>query len=239
MLKDQPRVLLIEPDSEQADSFGRFFTPRGWRVEHIINTESVLNQVDEESYHLVFLSLSLQDDQGLNLCQQIRYMCSAGIIILHELDDPAERVLAYEQGADAYFVKPIAFREMLSYCKNLIQRVETAFEAESAKGLTEDWSFSFEHKILTTLSGDILSLSQNESLVLQMLMNNANEPLSRERLLTALGRRNSRPGDRSLDMLISKLRNKLKQASGEDNMIVSQYGHGYIFKQKTKSAAFY
>ncbi len=232
MLNFQPRVLLIEPDVVQADSFGRFFAPRDWVVEHVAITESILNLVDENEYHLVFLSLNLQDEQGLSLCRQIRYICSSGIVILHELDDPAERVLAYEHGADAYFVKPLAFREMLSFCKNLAQRVDVQLMAQRQLAPQANWQFCSNNNTLSNNSGELLALSRNESTVLQMLMNNANEPLSRERLLIALGRRNTRPGDRSLDMLISKIRNKLKRVTGEENMIVSQYGHGYIFKHK-------
>lgn len=232
MLNFQPRVLLIEPDEVQADSFGRFFAPRGWLVEHVAITESILNLVDENAYHLVFLSLNLQDEQGLNLCKQIRYICSSGIVILHELDDPAERVLAYEQGADAYFVKPLAFREMLSFCRNLVQRVDVELAAQRQLTPQANWQYCSNNHVLSNSAGELLALSRNESTVLQMLMNNVNEPLSRERLLIALGRRNTRPGDRSLDMLISKIRNKLKRVTGEENMIVSQYGHGYIFKHK-------
>jgi len=239
MYNDKVRVLLIEPDEQQADSFGRFFSPRGWVVEHIDHTESILSLVDEDVYHLIFISLNLQDEQGLSLCKQIRYMCSAGIVILHELDDPAERVLAYEHGADAYFVKPLAFREMLSYGKNLISRVNIALNTKGNASEQEGWTFSEPNKTLSNVQGVVVTLSKNETTVLQMFINNVNESLSRERLLIVLGRKNTRPGDRSLDMLISKLRNKLKAVSGEPNMIVSQYGHGYIFKQKTTAPAFY
>lgn len=232
---DPVRVLLVEPDEQKADAFGRFFTARNWRVDHLATTHSVLTQVDDESYHLIFLSLGLQDDKGLNLCEQIRYICDSGLVLLHEVDDPAERFCAYEQGADAYFVKPLAYREIYSYCKNLVSRVKAVLAAKPDFDGQAYWSFSRHNKSLSNINNELIGLSHSECKVLQMLMNNANEPLSRERILTSLGRKKVSPGDRSLDMLISKLRGKLRKISGEDNHIMSQYGHGYIFKHRSKT----
>ncbi|CAM3579887.1 response regulator transcription factor [Parendozoicomonas haliclonae] len=233
MSNNMIRALIVEDDLTARTMLAEYLKAQQWVVRECSEANRIFDMVAEEPVDLIFLDLHLPGADGQTLCKTLRKQGDVGIIFTTSCDDPIEKIIALENGADAYYVKPLPLREILACSKNLVQRIRSSASAsvpatEKSYRFT-NWEFSDRDLTIRGESGSTLSLTRNEARVLNFMIQHANQPLSREKLGKLTGRTEWNPEDRGIDVLVSKLRGKLTQISGDSQLIKTQYGVGYLF----------
>ncbi|MDO3385339.1 response regulator transcription factor [Gilvimarinus sp. SDUM040013] len=231
---EAPKVLVVEDEITARNLLVGYLEEQGWQVDTLHSAEQVLSSVAEHDYDLVFLDIRLPAGDGLSLCREIRTRYSAGIIFTTAIDDPIERIVGLEAGADAYYSKPLPMREMIAGAKALLRRVlqikrllKGAQVAAHRQYHFGGWRFDAAGQLLSGCED--VSLSHNETVVLRALCERPRQPVKRDDLMRALGKSDWLPFDRTLDVLIGRIRSKLKKVVPDGaNLISAQYGKGYI-----------
>jgi DNA-binding response OmpR family regulator len=204
-------------------------------VEQLHSGEQLIELALSGRFHLVYLDLRLPAHDGLQLCREIRAHSEIGIIITTSIDDPVERIIGLESGADGYFSKPLPMRELVALSKNLLKRVQN-FQQLSKRDVAADkpiWQFKhwgFDGvKYSISANGQEQKLTHNECSLLKIFAAHHGQVLHRERILNLLHNRDWHPNDRSIDILVGRIRAKLKQITDEKDVLITQYGGGYMF----------
>ncbi|MDO6748352.1 response regulator transcription factor [Gilvimarinus sp. 1_MG-2023] len=229
-----PKVLVVEDELTARSLLMGYLQEQGWQVDALPGVESVLTQVAQQDYDLIFLDIRLPGGDGLSLCREIRAKFPAGVIFTTAIDDPIERIVGLEAGADAYYSKPLPMREMIAGAKALLRRVDQIkqLSVDNPQANRRQYQFSgwcFDSATQRLSGQTVLSLSHNETVVLRALCDRAGASVKRDDLMRALGKIDWMPFDRTLDVLIGRLRSKLKKIVPDGgNLISAQYGKGYI-----------
>src|SRR5690606_26434636 len=207
---------------------------------HLHDALPILSWVLAENYDLVFLDIRLPGLDGIALCREIRAQHPAGIVITSAISDPVERIVGLEAGADAYYAKPLPMRELMAGSKALLRRVQEIKYWQQAQSKApvqvyyfDNWRYEAERHLVVGDLGQV-GLSHNEGLVFQTLCASAGVPVKRDALMKAMGRDEWLPFDRTLDVLVGRLRHKLRQAVPLANLITAQYGQGYMLNAASR-----
>ena len=124
MTHTPPKILIVEDELAARSLLASYLEAQGWLVDVSCDGQGVVNQARKNDYDLVFLDIRLPGIDGLSLCREIRACHSAGIIFTTSIDDPVERIIGLEAGADAYYSKPLPMRELIAISKALLRRVQ-------------------------------------------------------------------------------------------------------------------
>lgn len=229
-----PQILIVEDELTARRLLAGYLEDQGWQVDESADGSEVVNRVLTHNYDLVFMDIRLPGLDGIALCREIRAQHPAGIIITSAISDPVERIVGLEAGADAYYAKPLPMRELIAGSKALLRRVQEIKYWQQAQKKArlqvyyfDNWRYEAERHLLVGDLGQV-GLSHNEGLVFQALCASAGSPVRRDALMKAMGRDEWLPFDRTLDVLVGRLRNKLRQVLSAPNLITAQYGRGYI-----------
>jgi len=239
MFSRVPEILIVEDEPAASALLENYLTREGWRVQAVSHGNGVAERLAREPVDLVFLDRRLPDGDSLMLCRQIRSQSAVGIIFTTAVNDEVERLIGLENGADAYFSKPLPMRELLATSRNLIDRVR-ANSAESPPAATSStyvwhfghWTFDpFQHALVGA-EDRLQRLTKNECRLLLTLVEQPGRFLTRDELLVALYQSTWCENTRTIDVLIGRLRRKLREVAGNAKLIQSQYGGGYMFSIK-------
>lgn len=222
-------ILLIEDDLRLAQLTAEYLERHGLIVTRAADGEQGLQEALRYRYDLILLDIMLPGRSGLDVCRELRTRSDVPIIVLTARGEEADRVLGLELGADDYLVKPFSPRELLARIQALLRRVRGQVGPSSGRvlqigGLTID-----PGGYRATLEGRDLQLTSYEFSLLRALAENAGRVLSRERLMD-LGMGNAEESfDRSIDVHVSRLRQKLGDDSKHPRWIKTVRGAGYLF----------
>jgi DNA-binding response OmpR family regulator len=187
---------------------------------------------------MVMLDLMLPGTNGLDLCRQLRGQAArfghVAIVILTARGDELDRVLGLELGADDYICKPFSQRELLARVRAVLRRIQAPDDAAMpASGRAERWRFAgwtldLRRRELLDPEGSLVELSGAEYELLLSFIENAQRVIGRDRLMELSRARVGEASDRSVDVLVSRLRRKLGGEAGH-GLIRTVRGTGYIF----------
>lgn len=234
----QRRILIVEDEPAAATLLSKAFGDLGFSCEVLNDGQDVLNVIRAGKFSLVLLDLGLPETDGLLICREIRALGEIGIIITTAQQDPIERIVALETGADAFFSKPLPMRELQACSKNLIRRYLNYLESQKQNTQAHNPCYQVERakyqpeSACLSLADKQITLPQSENDLFLTLVENAGIIVSRDQLMQTLGNRTWQPNDRTIDTLVSRLRNKLKGLGLPQNLIKSQYGRGYLLNTK-------
>ena len=225
------KTLVVEDDPIARTALTRYLSEQGCYAVPVNNTREAMTVLSQESFDVVFIDLYLPGEDGHALCKKLRNMTDIGIIYTSSCEDSVERIVALESGADTYYTKPLPMREVYAYTKNLVQRLKSKREVSGGiQSLTfNSWHFFPEEQSISDTDGHRVNLTKNETRILEFMVEHAEQPLKREQLGHSIGRSSWNADDRSVDVLVGKLRNKIASISGNNHQIKTQYGVGYIF----------
>ena len=226
-------IVIVEDEIQVARTVGRAFADSGYGVRHFVRGRDLLHHLKQNVPDLCVIDLGLPDGDGLELVREIQARHDIAVIILTGRGDTTDRVVGLELGADDYIVKPFEPRELVARAKAVLRRFErkAGAEAEHA-GKTarfRDWTFRPDTYALTSPQGETVTLSAAEAKLLRVLLDAPNRILSREQILEMVSGQDYSPFDRSIDVRISRLRNKIEEDSRDPQVIKTVYGAGYIF----------
>ena len=234
-----PRTILVVDDDARLRNRLRGFLQREGYDAHALPGGGALRAfLENRRADLVILDLMMPGEDGLSLTRYLRQNFSIGILILTGKGEPVDRIIGLEMGADDYLAKPFDLRELLARVRSITRRLggEDAPGAAPKAERTEGDILSFDgyrldvaRRRLTARDGLEVFLTGAEFNLLVALASHSGRPLSRDRLLDAVGGRSWQPNDRSIDLHVSNLRKKLEEQPGRPSMIKTIRGTGYVF----------
>lgn len=229
-------LLIIEDEPITRSQLTSHFEKEGYAVTASPDAEGILDLVNEQDIQICLVDINLPGKDGLTLTRELRADSDVGIILVTGKDDPIDRIVGLESGADDYVTKPFDSRELLSRVKNLLWRVQ-AQEKQKEKGFKrrfEGWSLDLNKRELTTPEGELQSLSAGEFHLLLALIENAGEVMTRDQLMNKIRNREWYPDDRYIDVLVGQVRRKFRQHDAETTFISTIHGTGYLFAPEVR-----
>jgi len=233
---DQARVLVVDDDPWICRLLNRLLKAEGFAVESVTSGRSMWQKLKTWPCDLVVLDLRLPaGEDGLSLARAIRLESDIGLIMLTGRTDSVDKIVGLEIGADDYVTKPFEPRELLARIRSVLRRV-THRRAEHPKDgpegdvlQFEGWTFDLDHRTLTSATDEAVKLTTYEFELLAALVTRPGRPLSRERILELIAHRQWDPDNRSIDVLVGKLRKKLGDEARSPRLIKTVRGLGYVF----------
>lgn len=222
------RALMVEDDSRLAQLTRDYLEKRGVVVTVVGDGAAGLEEARRERYDCVLLDLMLPGMDGISVCQRLREQSDVPVIMITARGEEADRVMGLEIGADDYLPKPFSPRELLARIKALVRRSRGQVGPSTRVLTAGDLSLDPGAR-RATLRGEELSLTSYEFSLLYALVERAGRVLSREQLMELARGSAEEAFDRSIDVHISRLRQKLGDDSRRPQRIKTVRGVGYQY----------
>ncbi|MDR7154138.1 two-component system OmpR family response regulator [Sphingobium xenophagum] len=223
-------VLVVDDDADIRDLIIGQLRQENYRLLGVGSLTELRQTLREESVDLIVLDLNLPDGDGLSLCRELRAEGSAvQIIMVTARGSAIDRVLGLELGADDYLTKPFEPRELLVRIRNLLRRgrSEPVAPVEAMRyAHFGPWRLDLVQRRLVAPDERLVMLSSAEYRLLCRFIEEPNIVLAREALLPE--RRATAAFDRTIDLQISRLRQKLAVLPGGSELILTVRGEGYV-----------
>jgi two-component system response regulator CpxR len=219
---------VIDDDVELCGLVTEYLEPEGFQVEAVHDGEHGLERALTNDHLLVVLDVMLPKMNGFDVLRRMRATSRMPVLLLTARGEDVDRIVGLEIGADDYLPKPFNPRELVARIRAILRRTRAA---EGSPGdVLRVGNVELNPATRTVLQdGNSVELTSVEFNLLQVLLQEAGQVVSRERLVdTVLGRKFS-PFDRSIDMHVSKVRKKLGDTDGGSDYIKTVRGVGYIF----------
>ncbi|MGJ4935569.1 response regulator [Bradyrhizobium sp. HKCCYLRH3083] len=233
-------LLMVEDDPEISRLVSDFMRREGFEIEVAATAaamDAVLRRLRPD---LIILDLMLPGEDGLSICRRLRQSDDIPILMLSAKSDEIDRVVGLELGADDYMVKPFGPRELLARVRALLRRTQASPPRDASR------RFGFDRFVLDVDARSIeivdaqaapVQLTSAEFDLLACFVQRPRRVLSRDQILDWTRGRSADPFDRTVDMLISRLRRKLEAASPGTNLITTVRNGGYLFTATVRPVA--
>jgi DNA-binding response OmpR family regulator len=228
------KILLVEDERAVARGLEYGLKVEGFAVSWAETGRQALELAYCENPHLILLDIRLPDISGFDVCRQLRAEgIRTPILMLTARDEEVDKVLGLGLGADDYVVKPYSLRELISRIRALLRRAygELAVPARAERLVFGDVEIDLE-RLLVYRSGCLVDLTPTEFRLLRYLVSNPDRPFSRGALIEAVwGYDSSIGSERTVDVHIRHLREKLEPDPANPRWLVTVRGIGYRFER--------
>lgn len=223
------RILIVDDDPDLRGLLSGYLNEQGYTVQAVKDGVEMRQALDKQPADLIILDVMLPGEDGLTLCRNLRAQSSIPVLMLTARGDEMDRIIGLEMGADDYLPKPFHPRELLARIKSVLRRSGDPQEPHSVQKLTfSGWTLNLGARHLVDAEGVVTSLSTGEFRLLRVLAENANRVLSRDQLMDIMVGREAGPFDRSIDVMISRLRKRLNDDAREPVLIKTIRNEGYV-----------
>ncbi len=218
-------ILMVEDDKEIALLLSDYLNGFGMNVDVCDDPREVLKTLEKNKYDLMVLDLTLPHIDGLTLCEMVNNKFDLPIIISSARDHISDKVLALEKGADDYLPKPYDPRE-------LVARIQAVLRRNSGTENTQEFSdFKIDEGSMTiSHKNQVMDITVAEYGLMHLFLKRRGMVLSRNDILDNVEGMNWESGERSIDVIVSRLRIKLEDSSRNSQYIESIRGIGYRMK---------
>ena len=218
-------VLLVEDDEILVKRIQNHFAETEFTIEVDSTGADALSIVRQrvnlrDAFTLAIIDIVLPKIDGLQLAKELNTLTDIGVIVLSSRDSQADRIAGLAQGADDYICKPVDLLELELRMRALYKRVAVNMDYA-------DFKLHPDNRTLITSSGVESRLTEAEHKVLICLISNAGKATSREKISEEIGQPDWSPNDRTVDVLIGRLRKKLNDEK-DQKRIVTVRGKGYM-----------
>lgn len=223
-------ILIVEDDLVASTTLAAYISKEGYRVSTAPDGQAMRDIFAKGDVDLILLDINLPDEDGFSLLKEIRRQSEVGVIMVTGKAEDIDRIVALELGADDYVVKPFNIRELFARTKNLLRRTMSArlvVKDEPVKRFA-GWSLSIPSRKLTSPNGEDVRLTRFEFELLVTLSKNPGRVLSRDSLIDHVSGRDRAPSDRTIDVLIGRLRRKIELVPNDPRIILTVQGVGYV-----------
>jgi DNA-binding response OmpR family regulator len=218
------RVLLIDDDTRMYELLAQYLGQNGITVTHAPDGGRGLAALEASTYDAVLLDVMMPGMDGLEVCRRIRAKSTLPVIMLTARGDETDRVVGLELGADDYLAKPFSPRELLARLRAVLRRAQPAAVAEKLESSGVSIDVSARE---VRAGGRLVELTGLEFDLLVALVRRAGRVIPRDALLGEAGRSDTVVGERTVDVHISHLRQKLGDEG--NRLIKTVRGVGYLF----------
>ena len=224
-MESPTHILVVDDDRDIRQLVSDYLSANGYRVSTAANGPEMRKLMADTRVDLVVLDLMLPGEDGLSLCRDLRARDAAHVpvLMLTARREETDRIVGLEMGADDYLTKPFAARELLALIRAVLRRtmmLPPNLQGEEPSPFIEfdGWRLDTRARHLVDPQGTMVDLTGGEYRV-----------LSRDQLLNLTQGRDADPFDRSIDLLISRLRLRLRDDAREPRLIKTVRSEGYVF----------
>ncbi|MGU7779376.1 response regulator [Burkholderia sp. PU8-34] len=229
-------VLIVDDDRGIRELIAGYLEKNGMRVSLAANGREMRAVLDSGAPDLIVLDLMLPGEDGLVLCRELRVgkFRAVPVLMLTARGEETDRIVGLEMGADDYLAKPFAVRELLARIRSVLRRTRMlppgmqVTETAEMLGFGE-WRLDTTGRHLLDSDGTLVALSGAEYRLLRVFLDHPQRVLTRDQLLNLTQGRQSDPFDRSIDLLVSRLRQRLRDGAREPRYIKTLRNEGYVF----------
>ncbi|WP_342363216.1 response regulator [Terrarubrum flagellatum] len=231
-MTSSPHILIVEDDKDIAALAGRYLKVNGCRVTHALDGREMDRVLIDGRIDLVVLDLMLPGEDGLSLCRRLRASSTVPVIMLTARAEEIDRILGLEMGADDYLAKPFNPRELLARIRAVLRRAQglRPTNASTARALLfAGWRVDLSMRRLTNPEGARVTLTGAEFDLLRVFCEHPGRVLSRDQLIDLTQGRAAGAFERSIDVLVSRIRQKIEADARDPEMIKTIRSGGYLF----------
>ncbi len=228
-MSDSHHIIVVEDDEVTRAKLSGYLEAAGHRVSEAADGTTLRSIMERDLADLILLDINLPGEDGLDITRQLRSRSNVGIILVTGRTDDIDRIVGLEIGADDYVSKPFNPRELLARVKTLLRRVSHDANQGLPVKRFADHLFDMRTRRLRARNGETIPLTRAEFELLSAFVARPGMVLSRDRLLDQITHRSWDPNDRTIDVLVRRLRRKLEADPKLPEIIVTVHGEGYIF----------
>jgi len=231
---DELVIAIVDDEPLIQATLVSYFENAGFQVRAADTADGLRRLMAREKIDFVLLDIRLPDGDGLSLMRDIRAESDVPVILVTGRTEEADRIIGLELGADDYVTKPFSPREVLARVNTVLRRTRMSRDEGAGRRLRRfaGWCLDLDEHRLTSPAGEPVRLTAAEFELLAALVRHPGRILSRNDLLDVMSSREWDPNDRTVDVLVGRLRRKIEADPGRPQMIVTEYGLGYVFAEK-------
>lgn len=231
LLIAKPRILCVEDDDDIASMLNDVLKDNGFETFFVASAVDMDVVLRREPVDLVLLDVMLPGENGVSICRRLRATSAIPIIMVTARGEESDRVLGFESGADDYVAKPFSSRELVARIRAVLRRVSGTHDprARLRPLLFAGWRIDPTARELSDAEGTQIALTSVEFDLLMAFCGNPGEILSRERLIELVHGGSVGSLERSVDVHISRIRQKIETDSRTPTMIKTVRLGGYVF----------
>ncbi|MDQ5918329.1 MAG: two-component system, OmpR family, response regulator [Pseudomonadota bacterium] len=243
-MESNAHILVVDDDREIRQLVGDYLRNNGFRITLAADGRQMREALEDARIDLIVLDLMLPGEDGLTLCRNLRAtpaMAQMPVLMLTARGEAIDRVIGLEMGADDYLPKPFEPRELLARIRNILRRARALPGNASPSHVPchrfAGWSLDTGLRCLSSPLGVVVPLSGAEYRLLQIFVEHPQRVLSRDQLMDMTKGRDADPFDRSIDLQISRLRQKLGDDARSPTLIKTVRNEGYVLAAVVESEA--
>jgi two-component system, OmpR family, response regulator len=241
MTQASPNILVVEDDRETRVLIAKYLRSNACHVTTAADGREMARAMADRRVDLLILDVMLPGEDGLSLCRKVRAESQTPIIMLTARGEDVDRIVGLEMGADDYLPKPFNPRELLARINAVLRRQAAgrmASAAEGASALTfAGWRIDLRLRELRDPAGARVAMTSAEFDLLQTFCERPGRVLSRDSLLDFTQGRNAGSFERSIDVLVSRIRRKIEPDPQVATLIKTVRSGGYLFTPTVKPLA--
>lgn len=241
MSANREHLLIVDDDKEIRNLLTDYLEQADYRVTAVGDGKAMRRVLEANRIDLVILDLMLPGEDGLTLCRELRSRTNLPVLMLTARGDEVDRIIGLEMGADDYLAKPFNPRELLARIKSVVRRAQSLppnMETDKVHTLRfAGWTLDVATRNVTAADGLVVPLSGAEYRLLRVFLDHPQRVLAREQLLELANGREAILFDRSIDVLVGRLRKRLRDDSREPVLIKTVRGEGYVLAASVESEA--
>jgi len=224
------RILIVDDDPELRELLRGYLGGNGYDVDAAGDGAAMRQRIAAAAPDLVILDLMLPGEDGLALCRELRAESSLPILMLTARGEDTDRIVGLEMGADDYLPKPFNPRELLARIRSILRRAgeNAAREAPARAFAFAGWTLDLGARHLVGADGVVVPISNGEFKLLRAFAENPFRVLTRDQLMDVLAGREAGPFDRSVDVMVHRLRRRLDDDAREPVLIKTVRSEGYM-----------
>jgi DNA-binding response OmpR family regulator len=234
---------MVDDDPRLCGFVTKFLAREGYAAEFVYDGNAMQQALANDPFDLIILDLTFPNgEDGITLARTIRTRYDTPLVMLSGRHDTLDKVVCLEIGADDYLTKPFEPRELLARIRTVLRRTRSALDKAPAAPSNSDvilfagWRLDLSRRELSSPDSNNVPLTSHEFHLLSALVQRAGRVLTRDQILDLIANRQWTPFDRSIDVLIAKLRRKLNDSSRGRQMIKTVRGAGYVFTLSPESS---
>lgn len=226
------KILIVEDDPTSLEAVSSYFEVEGYAVVRASDADEMEQELKRNLINLIVLDIRLPGKDGLTLLRELRMHSDVPVIVVSARTEDVDHIVALEIGADDYLNKPVNLRELLVRAKNILRRVDSPTVTEQEKDDIQSfngWVLDRAARTLTAPDDTPVHLTRGEFDILSFMAQRPGRVLQRDQLLDSQASREWQPYDRSVDVLIGRIRNKIEPDPKMPTLIHTVRGVGYVF----------
>jgi two-component system OmpR family response regulator len=243
-MQTRASILLVDDHQNIREPLAKYLRRYEFDVTTAEDGVAMRQLLQQRSFDLIVLDVMMPGEDGWSLCRFVHEHLQIPVVLLTAMNEPADRVVGLELGADDFIAKPFDPRELVARVRSVLRRSAITEGLARAQGklaeatptrgavsyIFDGWVFDARGRRLRNPAEEEVALSTVEFHLLRVMLQNPNEVLSRNRLLDLTRGEDADPVfDRSIDSQISRLRKKLQSDAGGGGFIRTARGDGYLF----------